>query len=39
MPLLENGPCIKVDLDAIYMRTLQEQRMLAAGTGAAVGLV
>jgi hypothetical protein len=34
---LKNGPCIKVDLDATYMRTLQEQRMLAAGTGAAIG--
>ena len=36
---LKNGPCIKVDLDATYMRTLQDQRMLAAGTGAAVGPV
>jgi hypothetical protein len=34
---LKNGPCIRVDLDATYMRTLQEQRMLSAGTGAAVG--
>jgi hypothetical protein len=34
---LKNGPCIKLDLDATYMRTLQEQRMLAAGTGAAIG--
>jgi hypothetical protein len=34
---LKNGPCIRVDLDATYMRTLQEQRMLAAGTGAAIG--
>ena len=36
---LKNGPCIKLDLDATYMRTLQDQRMLAAGTGAAVGPV
>lgn len=28
---LKNGPCIRVDLDATYMRTLQEQRMLTAG--------
>jgi hypothetical protein len=34
---LKNGPCIKVDLEATYTRTLQEQRMLAAGTGAAIG--
>jgi len=34
---LKNGPCIKVDLEATYTRTLQDQRMLAAGTGAAVG--
>jgi hypothetical protein len=32
---LKNGPCIKLDLDATYMRTLQEQRMLVAGSGAA----
>jgi hypothetical protein len=36
---LKNGPCIKLDLDATYMRTLQEQRMLAAGTGVAIGPV
>jgi hypothetical protein len=36
---LKGGPCIKLDLDATYMRTLQDQRMLAAGTGAAVGPV
>ncbi|HVA50568.1 MAG TPA: DUF4058 family protein [Pirellulales bacterium] len=34
---LKNGPCIKLDLDATYVRTLQEQRMLAAGSGAATG--
>lgn len=27
---LKNGPCIKIDLDETYMRTLREQRMLAA---------
>jgi hypothetical protein len=32
---LKDGPCIKLDLDETYMRTLREQRMLAAGTGAA----
>jgi len=26
---LKDGPCIKLAMDAIYMRTLQEQRMLA----------
>ncbi len=36
---LKNGPCIKLDLDATYMRTLQDLRMLGAGTGAAVGPV
>jgi hypothetical protein len=36
---LKNGPCIRLDLDATYMRTLQDQRMLAAGTGAALGPV
>jgi hypothetical protein len=34
---LKNGPCIKLDLDATYMRTLEDQRMLGAGTGAAIG--
>lgn len=34
---LKNGPCIKLDLDSTYMRTLQDLRMLAAGTGAAIG--
>jgi hypothetical protein len=34
---LKNGPCIKLDLEATYQRTLQDQRMLAAGTGAAIG--
>lgn len=34
---LKNGPCIKLDLEATYVHTLQEQRMLGAGTGAAVG--
>jgi len=30
---LKNGPCIKVDLEATYMRTLQEQRMLGPANG------
>jgi hypothetical protein len=30
---LKNGPCIKVDLEATYMRTLQDQRMLGPGNG------
>jgi len=30
---LKNGPCIKLDLEAIYMRTLQDQRMLGPGNG------
>jgi hypothetical protein len=30
---LKGGPCIKLDLEAIYMRTLQEQRMLGSGNG------
>lgn len=34
---LKNGPCIKVDLEATYVRTLQDQRMLGAGSGAAIG--
>jgi hypothetical protein len=34
---LKDGPCIKLDLEATYQRTLQDQRMLGAGTGAAVG--
>jgi hypothetical protein len=34
MPLwLKNGPCIKLDLEATYMRTLQEQRMLGPSNG------
>ena len=36
---LMNGPCIKLDLDETYMRTLQDQRMLAPGTGAGNGPV
>lgn len=36
---LKDGPCIRLDLDETYMRTLQEQRMLTAGTGAAIGRV
>ena len=28
---LKNGPCIRLDLDETYMRTLQEQRMLTTG--------
>lgn len=31
---LKNGPCIKLDLDETYMRTLREQRMLATGATA-----
>ncbi|MBI1833171.1 MAG: DUF4058 family protein [Planctomycetes bacterium] len=30
---LKNGPCLKLDLEAIYMRTLQEQRMLGTTNG------
>lgn len=30
---LKNGPCIKLDLEATYMRTLQDQRMLGPGNG------
>jgi hypothetical protein len=30
---LKNGPCIKVDLEATYMRTLQDQRMLGPANG------
>jgi hypothetical protein len=30
---LKNGPCIKLDFEAIYMRTLQEQRMLGPANG------
>ena len=30
---LKNGPCIKVDFEATYMRTLMEQRMLGPGNG------
>ena len=30
---LKNGPCIKLDLEATYMRTLQDQRMLGTGNG------
>jgi hypothetical protein len=30
---LKNGPCIKVDLESTYMRTLQDQRMLGPGNG------
>ena len=36
---LKNGPFIKLEMDATYMRTLQDQQMLAAGAGAAVGPV
>jgi hypothetical protein len=32
---LKHGPCIRLDLDAVYTRTLQEQRMLAIEAGAA----
>lgn len=31
---LKNGPCIRLDLDETYMRTLQEQRMLTSGATA-----
>ena len=30
---LKNGPCIKLDLEATYMRTLQDQRMLGPTNG------
>jgi Protein of unknown function (DUF4058) len=30
---LKNGPCIKLDLEVTYMRTLQDQRMLGTGNG------
>lgn len=30
---LKNGPCIKLDLEATYMRTLQDQRMLGPANG------
>jgi hypothetical protein len=30
---LKNGPCIRLDLEATYMRTLQEQRMLGPANG------
>jgi hypothetical protein len=30
---LKNGPCIKLDLEATYVRTLQEQRMLGPTNG------
>jgi len=33
---LKNGPCIKLDLQATYVRTVEDQRMLVAG--AAIGL-
>jgi hypothetical protein len=36
---LKDGPYMKVDLEATYTRTLREQRMLGAGTGAAAGPV
>jgi hypothetical protein len=35
----KSGPCIKLDLDATYMRTLQDQRMLVTSAKAANGPV
>lgn len=30
---LKNGPCVRLDLDETYMRTLKEQRMLSTAAG------
>ena len=30
---LKQGPCIKLDLEATYLRTLQDQRMLGPANG------